>query len=214
MQRRDVLKLLGTAAAISALPQEALAILQQASAQVAASAGLRTLSPHQNATVTTLAELIIPETDTPGAKGARVNEFIDLLLTDWFEPAETRQFLTGLAEIDQRSQKMFGTDFVGGKPEQQTQLLKELDANAIEFTKKQKAEQRNVQRSSQMTALPDVQKPEQPEAAHPPVNFFYQFKKLTLTGYYTSEIGFEKELGKSIIPPGHSGCAPLSEVTR
>ncbi|QNI35326.1 gluconate 2-dehydrogenase subunit 3 family protein [Edaphobacter albus] len=214
MQRRDVLKLLGTAAAISALPQEALAILQQASAQVAASTGLRTFNPHQNATVTTLAELIIPETDTPGAKGARVNEFIDLLLTEWFEPTETRQFLAGLADVDQRSQKMFAADFVNCKLEQQTELLKQLDDAAMEFTKKQKAEQRNPQRSSQMAALPDMQKPEQQEAKHPPVNFFYQFKKLTLTGYYTSEIGFEKELGKSIIPSGHSGCAPLSEVTR
>jgi hypothetical protein len=211
MQRRDVLKLLGSVAALSALPQEALAILQQASAQVATSTGLRTLSPHQNATVTTMAELIIPETDTPGAKGAKVNEFMDLLLTEWFEPSETRQFLAGLADVDQRSQTMFSADFVDGKPEQQVELLKQLDAAAMEFAHKQKIA---TQRSSQMAALPDVQKPEQQEEKHPPMDFFYQFKKLTLAGYYTSEIGFEKELGRSILPPGHSGCAPLSEVTR
>jgi hypothetical protein len=39
-------------------------------------------------------------------------------------------------------------------------------------------------------------------------------KKLTLTGYYTSQIGFSKELGKYIIPPEHAGCAPVKEVTR
>lgn len=214
MQRRDVLKLLGSAAALSALPQEALAILQQASATVATSTGLKTLNPHQNATVITISELIIPETDTLGAKGTKVNEFIDLLLTEWFEPAETSQFLAGLADVDKRSQKMFSADFVDCKPEQQTELLKQLDTAAMEFVQEQKAAHRNTQRSSQMAALPDMQKPEQQEAKHPPVNFFYQFKKLTLVGYYTSEIGFEKELGKSIIPPSHSGCAPVSEVTR
>lgn len=214
MQRRDVLKLLGTAAAISALPQEAIAILQQASTQVATSPGLRTLNPHQNATVITITEMIIPETDTPGAKGAKVNEFMDLLLTEWFEPSETKEFLAGLEDVDNRSQKMFSAKFVDCKPEQQTELLKQLDAAAMEFAQEQKAAHRNTQRNSQMAALPDMQKPEQQEAKHPPVNFFYQFKKLTLVGYYTSEIGFEKELGKSIIPSGHSGCAPLSEVTR
>jgi hypothetical protein len=46
------------------------------------------------------------------------------------------------------------------------------------------------------------------------MNFFYQFKKLTLAGYYTSEIGFSQELGKTIIPPGHAGCAPIQESAR
>ena len=72
MERRDVLKLLGSAGALSALPLEALTLIQQASAQVGQSTTHRTLNPHQNATVTTIAELIIPATDTPGAKGAKV----------------------------------------------------------------------------------------------------------------------------------------------
>ena len=49
MQRRDVLKLLGSAAAISALPQEALTVLAQASAQAAQLGRRKTLNPHQNA---------------------------------------------------------------------------------------------------------------------------------------------------------------------
>jgi hypothetical protein len=161
MERREVLRLLGSAAAISALPLEAMTLIQNASAQVAQSGGLRTLNPHQNATVTTIAELIIPATDTPGATGAKVNEFIDLLLTEWYEPSETKQ----------------------------------LDAAAMEFSASQKRTM-------------------QTHGASPPMNFFYQMKKLTLAGYYTSEIGFSQELGKSIIPPAHAGCAPVEEPAR
>ena len=40
---------------------------------------------------------IIPSTDTPGAKGARVNEFIDVILTEWATPEERKNFLDGLA---------------------------------------------------------------------------------------------------------------------
>jgi gluconate 2-dehydrogenase gamma chain len=201
MQRRDVLKLLGSTAALSALPQEALALLQQANAQ-AGGAKRGTLNPHQDATVTTIAELIIPATDTPGAKGAKVNEFIDLLLTQWYEPKEAQEFLKGLAEVDARSRKLFAKDFVAATPEQQTQLMKTMDGEAMEFA----ARQRKMVAKSTMPPL---------EQTKPvPVNFFYTMKKLTLTGYYTSEIGFEKELGRTIIPPGHAGCAPLTEVSR
>lgn len=195
MERREVLRLLGSAAAISALPLEAMTVIQQASAQVAQSTGLRTLNPQQNATVTTIAELIIPATDTPGAKGAKVNEFIDLLLTEWFEPSETKEFLAGLADVDARSRTKFTAAFVDCTAAQQTELLKELDAAAMEFSASQKLTM-------------------QTHDAPPPMNFFYQMKKLTLAGYYTSEIGFSQELGKSIIPPSHAGCAPIQEVAR
>jgi hypothetical protein len=209
MERREVLRLLSSTLVLSALPSEALSLFHQAHADAAQSPRLKTLDPHRNATVITIAELIIPETDTPGAKGAKVNEFIDLLLTEWFEPAETTAFLGGLDQVDAKSRSLYSVAFVDAKPEQQLELLKQLDDAAMEFARKQKATRHRPGAIAQTTALPDVQKPEQQEAKQPPVDFFYQFKRLTLMGYYTSEIGFEKELGKTIIPSGHNGCAPL-----
>jgi hypothetical protein len=190
MERREVLKLLGSATALSALPFEAFTLIQQASAQAAQSTALRTLDPHQNATVITVSELIIPATDTPGAKEAKVNEFIDLLLTEWYDPAETKQFLAGLTEVDACSKEKFSAAFVDCTPAQQAEVLKQLDDAAMVFAAKQKQ------------AL-------QTHATPPPMNFFYQLKKLTLAGYYTSEIGFSQELGKRIIPPSHAGCGPV-----
>ena len=57
------------------------------------------LDAHQNETLITLSDLIIPKTDTPGAKEALVNRFIDRLLAA--ETRETQQrFLASLAYID------------------------------------------------------------------------------------------------------------------
>jgi Gluconate 2-dehydrogenase subunit 3 len=195
MERREVLRLLTSAAALSAIPSEWVLSLQQARADMAAFPGLRTLNPHQNATVTLISELILPATDTPGATGAKVNEFIDLILTDWFDAPDRNSFLEGLAHVDAHSQKRFGKDFVSCTSEQQLQLMKQLDDEAMVFVRTKK----------------DVEYIPTPLSK---VNFFYTFKKLTLVGYYTSEIGFKKELGKSIIPPGHDGCAPLTEAHR
>jgi hypothetical protein len=194
MQRRDVLKLLGSATALSAFPLEALALMRRANDQASGATALKTLNPHQNATVIMIAELIIPATDTPGATDAKVNEFIDLLLTEWFDPSETKEFLAGLAEVDARSRKKFSAAFVDGTPAQQTALLKELDAEAMGFAAKQG--------------------PALPHAVPTPVptNFFYQMKKLTLAGYYTSKTGYTKGLGKPAVSIGFTGCAPIEEA--
>jgi hypothetical protein len=200
MQRRDVLRLLTSSAVLSAMPLEAISALQQARAQAGPSTGLRTLNAHQNATVTTICELIIPATDTPGATGAKVNEFVDLLLTEWYDKPDADRFLQGLATVDTRSQKLFGADFIACTASQQTQLMKQMDDDAMASAHTQKPV---VTRQTPLAMMPAPSRPE---------NFFYTLKRLTLIGYYTSEIGFENELGQSIIPMKHAGCAPLPEA--
>src|SRR5918994_4384240 len=64
----------------------------------------KVLDVRQNDTVTVLAELIIPETDTPGAKAARVNEYIDSVLAD-AAAADRESFLQGLTWLDLNSQQ-------------------------------------------------------------------------------------------------------------
>ena len=91
---------------------------------------LRTLNPHQNATVVAMIDLIIPETDTPGAKGARVNEFIDVILTEWAHDDERKNFLDGLADVDKQSNELFAKDFVDASARQQLALLRALDEAA------------------------------------------------------------------------------------
>jgi hypothetical protein len=186
MERREVLKLFASAAFLPALTLDAVALLQSVHAQAAAAPGLKTLSPQQNATVTTIAELIIPQTDTAGAKAMKVNEFIDLILTDWYDEVTTKRFLAGLADVDRLSQKLYGKKFVACNEAQQIDLLKVLDSEAVLARK-------------EATALA-------------PMNFFGMIKKLTLIGYYTSEAGFKNELHRTIIPASHSGCAPIPGV--
>ena len=79
MQRREALRLLFAGGVLPAIPTDAFAFFREA--YPASGYTLRTLNPHQNDTVVAMIDQIIPETDTPGAKGARVNEFIDLILT-------------------------------------------------------------------------------------------------------------------------------------
>ena len=126
MERREALRLLG-AAALPLIPRELYAVLRAARAKIDSGVALRTLSAKQSATVSRMAEMILPETDTPGAKSARVNEFIDLILTEWYNPEERARFLDGLANVDASSQKYFGKDFTECGEAEQDKMLAEFD---------------------------------------------------------------------------------------
>jgi hypothetical protein len=80
------------------------------------------LSDHQNETLIVLSDLIIPETDTPGAKSALVNRFLDLLLAA--ETHDTQQsFLNSLAYIDGEARKRFADAFIYLPHDSQIELL-------------------------------------------------------------------------------------------
>lgn len=176
MDRREALRriIIGSAGAavvpawVAGLSRTALAragAAAQSPGGVAAEWAPRVFTPHQNATVIELSELIIPRTETAGARDAGVNEFIDTVLDD-AAPPEREAFLDGLEWMDRRSREMFGTDFIDAAPADQTALLMALSS-------------------------PDSTAPADPQG----VAFFEAVKRLTVTGYYTSEIGMLEELG-------------------
>jgi hypothetical protein len=114
--------------ALCALAREQAAQVQEAApAGAAAPWTPRILDAHQNEVVTTLCELIIPRTDTPGAKDALVNRFIDSVLQEG-TPADRTAFLDGLAWMDARSTALFGKDVLSATGPQQTELLTRLSS--------------------------------------------------------------------------------------
>jgi hypothetical protein len=198
MKRREALKLLGAATTLPVLGQitaEELAALgtwlRSSQATRPVTGQLTYLNAHQNATVTAIAELILPRTNTPGATDAGVNEFIDLIVGSWYSDRERGDFVAGLIDIDARSQAR-GTDFVDLDEADQIALLTELEAESFAL------------REAQEDAF---------AAARGAWNehIFQRLKYLTLYGYYTSEEGAE-ELHFRIIPGEFKGCVPYEEI--
>ncbi|HEY3129784.1 MAG TPA: gluconate 2-dehydrogenase subunit 3 family protein [Acidobacteriota bacterium] len=81
------------------------------------------LNPQQNELVLMIAEMIIPETTTPGARNARVNEYIDTVLT---EADFKERFLKGLDWIDEFSRRHTGKDFLQAGAAQRTELMQQI----------------------------------------------------------------------------------------
>lgn len=124
MQRREVVRYLAAAFALPFLPQSAEAAIdlgERLHRRLAdEDVEFRTLDAAQRATVTDIAEMIIPATNTPGATAVRVPEFIDLILTEWMSDGERTAFLAGLSEIEAKG-------FATMSRAQRTDLLNTLD---------------------------------------------------------------------------------------
>lgn len=139
ISRREAVKSLGVIASLPVLGSVASgqhaahsrAESAQATAKGAASkaAPLKFFTPAENRALAELSERIIPTDDnSPGAKAAKVNEYIDMVVNLRDEPVK-RAWRDGLAAINRLSQERFGKEFADASEAQQIALLTEISRN-------------------------------------------------------------------------------------
>ena len=133
----------------------------EAAAEVRAGNGL--FSADKVALLDEIADTILPDTDTPGAKAAGVGPFIALMVNDAYYDDQQKIFQDGLADVDARSGKTYGANFMALSPDQRLELVTALDVEQHEYMRG--------------------------KADDEPVHYFRMMKELTLLGYFTSEIG-------------------------
>jgi hypothetical protein len=204
VERREILRYLGIAGVAGAFPgfsKWAFACPRhpQSTPSVAASDSYKPLffSAQQYQMVELLAEMIIPEDDTPGAKQAGVAEFIDFMVAnrvpvsgahdirstqDAIEAGNQAQnrFIAGLDWMNARSRSEFGREFMDCTPEQQHGLLEELAY---------KAKFKPTTESGRA--------------------FFQMMRDYTVVGYYTTRIGLQSigYPGLRTVWPKMPGCS-------
>jgi hypothetical protein len=101
MERREVLRVLASAAALTALsPDKTLAAWSRVASGIAVS---NELSPAHIALVRAIADTIIPRTDTPGATDVGVHKFVDVIVNEYLPETERTAGLAGLDAIDARA---------------------------------------------------------------------------------------------------------------
>lgn len=144
------------------------------------------LSEDQAATITDIAEIIIPKTDTPGAKDAGVPGFIDIMLKDVYSKEDQDRFINGLKAFDEEADKSYGDPFNELDEDQKTAFVKKLHEEAIAIEKSEN-------------------KPEKRP-------FILMMKELTMLGFFTSEAGATQVLQYDAVPGAYKGCIPLSEA--
>lgn len=127
-----------------------------------------------------IADTILPETATPGAKAAKVGSFMVVMVNDCYEEKDQAIFRKGMNTINDLSNSKYGTEFIKLAPDQRHELLLKLDAEQKEYTKNKKDED--------------------------PAHYFRMMKELTLYGYFTSQPGVTKAKRYMPLPGKYIGC--------
>ncbi len=132
-----------------------------------------------------VADTILPDTKTPGAKAAKTGAFMAVMVTDAYDAKDQAIFRDGMTKLDAASQATNKTTFMAATPAQRLAVLETLD-------KEQKG-------------YMDTKKPDDP--AH----YFRMMKELTLLGYFTSEIGVTKAQRYVESPGRFDPCLPYAK---
>jgi len=137
--------------------------------------GIGIFSKGQIRLLNEVAETIIPTTNTPGAKAAKVGQFIAVMVSDCYDAKYQARFMEGLAKLDTDCKGRYGKAFMKCPKNLQNDHLVELDAEQKAYYKSRKKED--------------------------PEHYFRIIKDFVLWGYFTSEIGSTQAL-RSVEYPG------------
>ena len=190
MDRREFIATLGHCAAsvpvlsLLSVPAQ-VALAREVHAGVGAVYRPQALNPHQFGVVRRLAELILPQTDTPGSTEVKVAEFVDLLLAQSLMQKDKAHLLAGLEQIDVQSRAEYGGRFDELKQDEQVALLRSLDARE------------SVQQKDDVGGDGSARQT------------FAKLKALVIYGYFTSEVVMTKVLKAPIIPGRYDGSVPV-----
>lgn len=144
------------------------------------------LKDDQASIVSTVAEIIIPRTDTPGAKDTGVPAFIDQLLSEVYSESDQKFFLDGLTAFNEQAMQEYGDPFVDLSEEDQAAFVKKVHDAAVE---------------AERTVKPAPKRP-----------FILMMKEMTMLGFFTSEVGATQVLQYAPVPGAYKGCIPVSEA--
>jgi hypothetical protein len=147
-------------------------------------AGLN-FSPDDISFLDEVGETIIPATDTPGAKEAKIGEFMHTIVRDCYNKTDQDIFIAGMGKLNDESKKLNGKNFMEASPEERKNLLIALDKEQKDYAA--------------------GKKPEDPQ------HYFRMMKELTIWGYFSSEPGATKALRYIAVPGKYQGCIPYKK---
>lgn len=182
MDRREAIRRVAALLGGSVLAGEGVLAVACADRRAARTTGVGAFSPADVALLDEVAETILPETATPGAKAAGVGGFMARMVTDCYEVRDQEVFRQGMRTLDQASRRSSGAAFVDAPSDARLATLQAIDR--------------------EQQAYMDA------KAVDEPRHYFRMMKELALLGYFTSEIGCTQAQRYVESPGRYDPCIP------
>ncbi len=162
-----------------------------------------------------VAETILPQTSTPGAKAANTGAFMALMVTDSYNKDNRKIFRQGMKKLDKAVRKAHDVPFMEATTEQRLTVLEVLDreqkiqGDQLRADKLKRAEAFLSDQRKEGAAGVDAS-PAPAISADPPAHYFRMMKELALLGYFTSEIGCTQAQRYVETPGRFDPCVPYT----
>jgi len=150
-------------------------------------------------------ETIIPATNTPGAKAAKIGEFMKTMVADCYSQPEQTAFTEGMATLDKACKEANGKTFTECTPQQRHDFLVTLEKEAkayndknVTIDKSRRAEYENIHQK--------VPSKDQKQFEPSPKHYYTMMKQLTLLGFFTSKTGMTETLRHMPVPGKYDGA--------
>jgi len=139
-----------------------------------------------------IGETILPTTTTtPGAKASRIGAYMVAMVNDCFNKARRTAFIEGLNTFDKTCQEKYKKAFLQLTKEQKKVFLKQLDTES------------KLPLKSAANEVPLFRE-----------HYFAILKQLTISGYFSSEVGATKALRYVAVPGRYEGCKVIKAGDR
>ena len=165
-----------------------------------------TFGPENMALLDEIGETIIPSTATsPGAKAARIGEFIKVYVTDCYDKNEQQIFWSGIQRIKQISQEKFNNSFPKLSVTQKQMVLKSLEKEP-----NNKVDIKNIAGSGDAVQTGKSQQTKVTMNSNAP-HFSSMLNQLVVFGYFTSKPGASQALRYIQTPGSYQGDVPYKK---
>ena len=154
-----------------------------------------------------IAETIIPATATPGAKAAKVGEFMKIMVTDCYTGNQQAAFTKGIGDLDEACKKANSKSFMDCTPQQRHDLLVSLEKEAKTFNTK-RDEDDKPKREANDKANSTLAWKDHKDFEGAPSHYYTMMKQLTLLGFFTSKTGMTETLRHIAVPGKFDGAFP------
>ena len=153
-----------------------------------------------------IGETIIPASSaSPGAKAARIGEFMKVYVTDCYTPDEQSTFWYGINKIKETSQNKYKNQFTKLTPSQKKEVLQKIEKEAQDYSENKK---KNTEANGDAV---QTGKGNQEVLNKNSGDFYPMIKELILFGYFTSQPGATKALRYIQTPGAYKGDVPYKK---
>ena len=204
MERRELLKMIAVLTGATMVGTDVL--VSGCKPKDSTTTASKSLTPENAAFLDEVAETILPETKTPGAKAAKVGSFMVVYVNDCYTERDRKIFTEGIDKLNDACKKMHKHGFMEATPAERKELLLSLEPEVKKHQEGREAWNKDQDAKEKEHISRGGEKYQPYERENFAEHYYTMMKQITLWGYFTSKEGITQAQRFDPVPGKWEAC--------